>query len=82
LTTTTTTDVRHSCTLERSNARTNELRPTCVAREEDDVERDDDAMRDAIERLRGRAKGFDAIDARDANDDDDDATTSAHAHGD
>jgi|TARA_B100001540_G_scaffold315258_1_gene342079 hypothetical protein len=72
---------RHSCALERSNARTNELRPTSLAREEDDVARDD-AMRDAIERLRGRAKGFDAIDARDATDDDDDATRGAHAHGD
>ena len=71
-------------TRERSNERTNErtnefVRGTCPTREDDDV--DDDDARDAVERFRGRAKGFDAIDARDANDDDD-ATSGANAHGD
>ena len=43
---------------------------------------DDDDARDAIERCRGRAKGFDAIDdARDANDDDD-AHRGENARGD
>ena len=75
-------------TLERSNERTNERTefvarrpdPTRLAREEVDVARDA-AMRDAIERLRGRATGFDAIEKRDANGDDD-ATKGANAHGD
>ena len=75
-------------TLERSNERTNERTefvarrpdPTRLAREEDDVARDA-AMRDAIERRRGRATGFDAIEKRDANGDDD-ATKGANAHGD
>ena len=59
---------------------TRKLAPGAAGEEEDGAR--DDARRDAIERLRGRAKGFDAIDARDATDDDDDATRGAHAHGD
>ncbi len=78
-------ETRRVVTRERSNARTNErtnesARGTRPTREDDDV--DDDDARDAIERCRGRAKGFDAIDdARDANDDDD-AHRGENARGD